>query len=119
MKTTAKYVLSLHRLSREAFNTTNGYHAITKDLLQDFNVTETQMNGLLNRYHLCDSEILQTIVKRCELVIDVMDFVKFKQDILMWRKTTDLLQRWLDEIKEQRQQPVEFKTKEELSQNNL
>ena len=78
MKTTAKYILSLRRLAIEVFEPNSNHHAITKELLSDFNVTEIQINDLLNKYNNYNASDLENLSINCNLVIDVMDFTKFK-----------------------------------------
>ena len=113
MKTTAKYILSLRRLAAEAFAPTSNYHAITKDLLSDFNVTESEINPLINKYNSFNISELEKSANRLNLVIDVMDFTKFKQDVLMWRKVVNILDLWIEELKDG-SKSIEFKTKQEL-----
>lgn len=114
MKTTAKYILSLRRLAIEVFEPNSNHHAITKELLSDFNVTEIQINDLLNKYNNYNASDLENLSINCNLVIDVMDFTKFKQDVLMWRRTTNLFQQWAAELKTNTEQPTQFKSKQEL-----
>ncbi len=118
MKTTAKYVLSLRRLAIESFDTTKGYHQITKELLKDFNVSEVSLNDVINDFSSERVSDLEEMVRNCNLVIDVMDFTKFRDDVAMWRRVITLFQRWADELKENSESPVEFKTADELQKTD-